>query len=204
MNTFLPLLLCLLLSPCHGKHTSEAPPCPEPLDIYPCVCDADTLTINCSNVTDEDQLRQVFTAPFPTAALHEFLMDGNKGVRVLENGVFGDVSFRVLTVMHSVLEAVRDEALVSSYPTLTHVILASSPLAVFPFHALQRFTALEMVIMVQCDVHSLPSLSSASLQELYLYSNPISSLSLDVFALLSAVRTIDLSDNQLTEITQGK
>ncbi|XP_045106565.1 uncharacterized protein LOC123501667 [Portunus trituberculatus] len=116
MNTSVPLLLCLLLSTTHGEKekdplqtslTIKEPSCPEPLDILPCVCDVAHMRLDCSNVEDEAQLRQVFTAYFPSTAFSEFFMSNNMGVRVLEDGVFGKVSFHTIMVLNSALEIVR-------------------------------------------------------------------------------------------------
>ncbi|XP_063887947.1 oplophorus-luciferin 2-monooxygenase non-catalytic subunit-like [Scylla paramamosain] len=218
MNGSIPLLLCLLLSTSRGEEEkdtlqtsrtsltlkSQEMSCPEAADILPCVCKhEEALSLECSGVEDEAQLRQVFRAYFPTTAFYEFYMDGNKGVRVLEDGVFGSVSFQVLQVLNSALETVRDDALTPSLRTLTHINVADSPLAVFPFHRLQEFTLLGSMSLMNCDVHSLPPLSSASLKLLYLNANSISHLTPDVFSLLTAVQNIDLTENHLTDIEAG-
>ncbi len=71
--------------------------------------------MNCSNVQDEEQLRNVFSAFFPNTEFVTLNMYENHGVKVLEDGVFRNVSFRDLEMLTCDLETVETPSL-PAYP----------------------------------------------------------------------------------------
>ena len=159
--------------------------------------------MDCSRVRNEEQLRKAFSAVFPTTDLNEFTLKENYDIKVLENGVFGNVSFRRLDINHCVLETVEKDALTSSLSTLRDIDIHHCHLNTFPFEKLAEFSSLESLSIHNNKIHTLPPLSSSSLVYLTLNRNLIEHLSPDVFKLLPAVKAIYLWGNQLTEIPKG-
>ncbi len=179
--------------------------CPDPRDIDPCVCsnNGGNLTMDCSDVQDENELWHIFGAYFPTTAFYELNIGHNEGLKVLENGVFHDVSFQVIDIGNSAMQNVESESLRSSLSTLTDIFITYCQLATFPFERLLEFTSLTELSLYGNNIPSIPPLSSSTLKHLDLGYNPFSSLPPDVFKGLPAIQTIYLNDCQLTEIPPG-
>lgn len=146
----------------------------------------------------------VFSAFFPSTNFNTFRMNFNDDVKVLEDGVFGAVSFESLSIQYSALETIGNYSLASSRSTLRSIQIIGCQVAAFPFERLSEFTSLERLRLDSNNISSLPRLHSSSIEYLDLSENPISHLSTDVFTGLQIIGEIDLSKNHLREIKPGK
>lgn len=183
----------------------DALPCPYFLDIDPCVCSNTSVSLNmdCSNVLDEYQLVAAFTAYFPAKTFDDFTIKDNPWLTRLPNYVFGDVTFTGITIARGALETVEESALIDTASTLQRLMLYENNLSEFPFHTLSSFTSLEVISMAYNNLQQLPALSSASLQRLYINSNPLGQVAVDTFANTPLLTTIYLQETGLTEIASG-
>ncbi|CAL4237694.1 unnamed protein product [Meganyctiphanes norvegica] len=121
-------------------------PCPNAEDIAPCVCTYDsedtTMSLNCSAVESEDQLRQIFKSYFPFKNYRSFYIKNNNNIKVLESGVFNGISFERIDITYSNLEVIELHALDCCYETASEINVEVNRITSFPFHELSIFSKL--------------------------------------------------------------
>ncbi|CAL4124438.1 unnamed protein product [Meganyctiphanes norvegica] len=215
----------------NNPETIKSPPrdtlCPASEDISPCVCigEYSPLSMDCSNVTTEYQLRRIFTSHFPVTHFYMF-NTFESPLTVLESGVFGEVTFTHFKMEYGSLIQVENGALDNMYDTLEELWLVENHIEVFPFEAIESFTKLKILSIQNNWEHMsvLPVMVSGSLIELYLgkltlgavpvdafqglpmieriylYSDKIPSIESGTFSHLTHLRVLDLSGNLLTHI----
>lgn len=202
----LALLFALFaLRSCEGAANSalRALPCPDPEDIYPCVCTVDPekhMTMDCSHVASEDELARVFSSNLPFTKFHLLMINGNQNLRVLREGDLGPASFEIIRIMFSVLEEVQDGALAGSYTTADAIVLIDNPLSVWPFHELPLFTSLSLLELYGGALIAIPALRSGSLQKILLGYNQIDGIAADCFHGLENILHIDVHGNNVETI----
>lgn len=180
--------------------------CPEPQDIFPCICSNTSLSsmkMDCSEVLNEDVLMQVFSAFFPVTEFNELVIADNDYLSILPNGVFGDVSFRIVSIHGGVLEVIEEAALSSSFSTAERLMFYRNTISSFPFHVLSSFTNLKTLSLADNSLQELPDLSSATLEHLYLDNNPLGQVAATTFANTPALSVIYLQETGLREIVPG-
>ncbi|CAL4066957.1 unnamed protein product [Meganyctiphanes norvegica] len=122
------------------------PTCPDAEDIAPCVCTYVSgykhLYLECSAVENEEQLKQIFEADFPTKNFKEFRIEQNNNLKVLEAGVFNGISFDMLYIMYNKLEVIELQALDSCYETTIELHLYGNNITSFPFDEVSQFSKL--------------------------------------------------------------
>ncbi|CAL4232925.1 unnamed protein product [Meganyctiphanes norvegica] len=120
--------------------------CPDAANIAPCVCTYDwwdnIMDINCSAVESEEQLKQIFKADFPFKNFKKFTFHNNTNMKVLEAGVFNNISFEIIDIKLNSLEVIELEALDSCYERATNIDLRRNRITSFPFDELSHFSKL--------------------------------------------------------------
>lgn len=180
--------------------------CPEPQDILPCICTNASLSsmkMDCSNVLDEFELMNVFSAFFPVTEFNELVIANNDDLITLPNGVFKNVSFRIISIHGGALEVIEEAALTSSFTTAQNLMLYQNEISTFPFHILSSFTDLKTLTLADNNLQELPDLSSATLEHLYLDNNPLKQVAATTFANTPALSVIYLQETGLREIVPG-
>ncbi|ROT75235.1 Oplophorus-luciferin 2-monooxygenase non-catalytic subunit [Penaeus vannamei] len=135
------LFALVVLRSCEGAANNAlgALPCPDPEDIYPCVCTVGTenhMTMDCSHVASEDELARVFSSNLPFTKFHRLMIEGNQKLRILREGDLGPVSFAIIKITSGFLEEVQGGALAGSHTTADTIDLSGNPLSVWPFYEL--------------------------------------------------------------------
>lgn len=180
--------------------------CPEPQDILPCICTNASLSsmkMDCSEILDEYELMNVFSAFFPVTEFNELVIANNDYLITLPNGVFNDVSFRTISIHGGVLEVIEEAALTSSFTTAQYLMFHQNKISDFPFHVLSSFTDLKSLSLADNNLQELPDLSSATLEHLYLDNNPLEQVAATTFANTPVLSVIYLQETRLQEIVPG-
>nr|XP_045620685.1 oplophorus-luciferin 2-monooxygenase non-catalytic subunit-like [Procambarus clarkii] len=189
----------------HGRAPRQAE-CPVAEDISPCICtsyDDEFLDIDCSLVEDETQLQQVFQADFPSTVFRSFTMDNNQNVLMLEDGVFGSVTFKNLFIDHGVLEGMTEAALIGSSDTVNIISLRNNRIYNLPFGTMDSYTVMESLDLSENLLGELPALSSHSLKVLNIHSNSLGVLPVDTLHGLSNLTRFIAYNIALTDIIPG-
>ncbi|TOF86680.1 hypothetical protein CGJ15_25140, partial [Vibrio parahaemolyticus] len=175
-------------------------------DISPCICsfyNHEYLDIDCSLVEDEDQLRQAFLADFPSTTFRSFNMENNQKVRILEDGVFSDVTFINVFIIQGVLEEMGEATLIGSAGTLVTVSLTKNRISNLPYGTMNSYTAMEYLDLSENLLGELPPLSSPSIKVLNIHGNSLGNLPVDTLHGLTNLTQFIANNIELTEITPG-
>lgn len=206
-------LLALALCPCQGAaHTAKEGalrllPCPDPEDIYPCVCTVDSLhnmDMDCSLVESEDQLARIFSSNIPIPKFRRLVIMNNQHLKVLRRDDLGESSFETIFIQGGVLEEVQDEALSNSYTSATYIDLQDNRVSEFPFNELPLFTSLHTLKLNMNWLPVFPALQSDVLQQIGLDKNSFQKIPVDGFTSLTKIESISVSDNHIGTIVRGK
>ncbi|XP_063614449.1 oplophorus-luciferin 2-monooxygenase non-catalytic subunit-like [Penaeus indicus] len=190
---------------CEGAANNglRALPCPDPEDIFPCVCTTGSenhMTMDCSDVASEDELARVFSSSLPFTKFFLLKIEGNQNLRVLREGDLGPASFSIININGGILEEVQYGALAGSYATAEVIDLSRNALSALPFHELPLFTSLSTVEVNGNLISAIPVLQSASLTGLDLRGNLINEFPVDCFKELINVMNIFASGNNIETI----
>ncbi|CAL4060958.1 unnamed protein product, partial [Meganyctiphanes norvegica] len=211
--------------------------CPDPDDIFPCVCSQhhepdhnSTIDLDCSLIEDVDQLAKVFMADFPKKTFREFTVYNNSAINVLPSGIFHDVTFTSIGIMWGSLEMVEFGSFAGFEGFLEEMIFYQNNLQSiesFPFSELISFVMLNKLDLHGNHFKAMPEMENPALTYLDLRYNPIGwipassfmnlpslkhiylgetnmeEVKLGTFESLSQLRTIDLTNNKLSNITYG-
>lgn len=183
-------------------------PCPSAVDIDPCVCESDeyfNLLIDCSEVIDEMELFRVFEASFPFYDIMELTiiqdpLDPYHNIRVLQERVFGRITFERIRITGTKIAEVHEEALVKSHDYLTYLNLANNQLKSFPFETLVSYSKLDTLLIDNNNFTYLYSIESASLHTLSVSGNHNLLFDLDVFTKAPALTAIYMANIDLDEL----
>lgn len=182
-------------------------PCPEPADIFPCVCTVGTenrMVMNCSAVESEDQLARVFSSNIPFTKFYKLEIEGNQNLKVLRKGDLGPVSFQSIHIEKGVLEEVQYEAFAQSYATAESIDLTLNNVSAFPFEELPLFTSLVNLLLTDNSIPIIPMLQSDSLNYINLVRNLFSEIPVGSFKGLKNISLINLFGNDIDAVLSGK
>ncbi|XP_063594066.1 oplophorus-luciferin 2-monooxygenase non-catalytic subunit-like [Penaeus indicus] len=182
--------------------------CPPSEDFWPCQCDPCSKVINCSAVTNLNQLQELFhTVSFPIKNYTTFMMiqyefPSVKNQTLLTDNLFGGVSFINIVIENTLVESIAANAFAGSEGTLEEISLQYNiHLRHFPFEEMVHFTNLKTLRIAGSSLSSIPVLSRVpQLQNLYLNENKITNISPMAFADLPALEVLDIGLNQLETI----
>lgn len=164
------------------RGSSSEYPCPEAAAIAPCVCGVEEdggVSLDCSDVTSNQQLVSVFEEDIPVKGMASFTIRSNEHVTQLGD-TFNGVTFRSIT-----LDGLPNLRFVSQYflhgceDTLEELTLYYVPLmgtASFPFLTLDHYSRLTEIHMTHANLTQVPEITSASLEYLSIHDNPIRSV----------------------------
>ncbi|CAL4172708.1 unnamed protein product [Meganyctiphanes norvegica] len=209
MNNYFVLVNLFIL--CSNFYLSLGSPkktCPDKGDISPCLClydeKQDTLTMDCSAVTSEDELERVFTADFPSKHFEMFFMEMNNYVKVLRNNVFNQVTFVKYWVYYGVLESIEDEALEGNDEDyVTDLEFHDNNIQVFNFQSLDNFGSLRYIGFNHNSLTTWQPMESPDLKILELGFNPFGDLPANALQNLPALEWIHLEKCGLTYLNGG-
>ncbi|XP_050731153.1 oplophorus-luciferin 2-monooxygenase non-catalytic subunit-like [Eriocheir sinensis] len=154
-------------------------PCPNALDISPCVCTQVDLKLNldCSRVSDDAQLAEVFQANFPFnnfSMLTIFANPEEPRINILDLGldIFQDVTFANIYISHTNLEYIYPTAFDKSAPRLETLIVTDSFLVLFPFDLVDYAPHLTDLRVFKNSLIHMSEMSSDTLTHLDVAYNP--------------------------------
>lgn len=208
------VLLLLLVSWCGAEGhavnvTRKEPrelPCPESLDILPCVCTVNpdySMDMDCSTVESEQQLSQIFNQHFDFVNFHMLTIEFNYNLNVLREGALGECTFEEIEMHYTSLATVESGALAKSFATARRLTFYSSYISYFPFEEIQSFEHLQQLDLSYNNIFGFPYVRSPTLEYLYLSGNPITDLPTTAFSGTTSLRAIGLGSAQLTRIFPG-
>ncbi|CAG0898476.1 unnamed protein product, partial [Darwinula stevensoni] len=176
--------------------------CP-PEDIWPCTCVRDSYTqinVYCKNASSGEEIASALKkASWPFMPLWAFYLHGNKAVKELPEGVFGNISFQHIHMDDTGLERIHPSAILSSKNHLERLVVWNSPsFTEFPFHVLPVLRRLKDLLLFRCSLTSVPAVKNPSLIELTFQFNRISRIEEHGWD-TPYLRKFIISDNILTE-----
>ncbi|CAL4165720.1 unnamed protein product [Meganyctiphanes norvegica] len=192
-----------------GRHQQEyygyEPLCPDAEDIFPCVCtyhsEDNAMDLHCFYVESEEQLKQIFKANFPFKNFREIAIHDSNNIKVLEAGVFNDISFEIIYLPFNSLEVVELHALDSCYETATVISLENNAITSFPFDELSQFSHLNIFNIGYNSMSMIPADAFHGLTALeYLFMSGNYANIIGTFQDLPNLRSIHLYSNDLTTI----
>ncbi|CAL4162032.1 unnamed protein product, partial [Meganyctiphanes norvegica] len=167
--------------------------CPRQDDIAPCECENNGgyLFLDCSQVADEEELARVFKAEFPTATINELHLIDNRGIKILENGIFGNISFGAVMIIGGVLETIEGEAFQNSQQTLAWMRIYY----VFSLSSFQLDGTFEHMILFEMESTNLTDflmLNCPKMEKLRLVNNGFI-VPQDPFTHMPLLKTVEVS-----------
>lgn len=184
---------------------ARALPCPDEVDILPCVCTVQTdfMDMDCSAVTSSNQLALVFSAEFPFLNFNNLFIINNTRITSLRIGDLGQATFQRISITGGSLETVVEGALQNSYNTLLVLDLSENVLVDFPFDELSSFMYLDELDFEDNRLGSFPHIYSSSLRILQMGYNPLGTVSSTALKDLSNLEDISLISAELTSLDPG-
>lgn len=173
------LVALLALAAASPQRSTNAWPCPEPEDIFPCVCSESELHINldCSDVSDDEELRQVFEADFPFTRFRNFTIEGSGPeervpITELDKSTFNDISFTNIYITYTNLSVIAADTFDNSLSILESVTVTDSFLTLFPFDMLIDCPRLTELRVSNNNITHMSNIHSDSLTYLQVSNNP--------------------------------
>ena len=159
-----------------------APTCPEASSIAPCVCSVDAesrLYMDCSSITSNDELRNVYLNDFPNTEFYEFKLYDNNNITELGTYVFGNVTFERILIENTKIDSVSEYSLSMNRSRLRHMYINEGFLTEnsFPFSSLDTFSNIHALLFYdQHHMTLVPPLTSSSLASICFSSCSIASI----------------------------
>ncbi|XP_063585835.1 toll-like receptor 7 [Penaeus indicus] len=183
--------------------------CPEDADVYPCKCTVDDTTaeidMDCSGVISEAELRRVFEADFLFPDLNKLVIQGATNdpvpLKTLEEGTFGLVSFKHVTISNTDLNSVALLAFANSFPTIETMDFSNNHLEFFPFEFLADCKKLTTLYVQNNELVHVSLLHSESLLFFDASGNSELKYEDEVFQNAPMLQDINLSNTNLGHIT---
>lgn len=225
-------VLLLLLGAGAALASPKAFPCPETLAIYPCTCSVGSSgepDMDCSGVLSNAELQSAFQASFPYKLFDNLIIQpaiGNPGLTDIKSYVFGEVSFKHVTISNTYIRTIEEEAFTPSHDTLIKLDVSNNEIGTFPYETMGLYIHLRILNLSNNRLSSLPNLESPSLlsldlsqnvgltltedtfvglvelEALYLSQMGIASPPPNLFSTLTFIKILDLSDNDLTGLLE--
>ena len=157
-------------------------PCPEADDIMPCVCTVDSsnrLSLDCSNITSNTELNNIFTKDFPVSEFYEFKIDSNEYITELGPNVYQNVTFERINIWETNIHSISENALATSAARLNYIYINRGLLneTSFPFHRLADYVVLDNLYLdVQREMTAVPIMSSDSVTGISFYASSIATI----------------------------
>ncbi|CAL4256050.1 unnamed protein product, partial [Meganyctiphanes norvegica] len=192
------------------KYTEHTPRdeirCPNALDILPCVCVSNSdpaLFMDCSLVSDTEELINVFQATFPYSEFEVLHIMYNFSLTTLPTGVFGNVTFSTVLMNHGNLQTVEEGVFRSSLPRLKHFTLSYNLITTVPHDLLSKSDELVNLYLNNNKIVHLPIIESQSLQYVDFSANPISELKVNSFDQMPNLKDVLMVDTSISELPVG-
>ena len=166
--------------------SSSAFPCPEAADISPCICVASAarttvevnLELDCSAVTSEQELADVFKQSFPVTEFNKFSINWNWNITKLED-IFNNVTFQEIY-----LDTLPNLVVITDYflENIKHVVkrieIRGTKLTeeTFPILLLERYTELTYLYLDNNKFRKIPQIESQYLTSVGFPHNPVDHL----------------------------
>ncbi|CAL4249578.1 unnamed protein product, partial [Meganyctiphanes norvegica] len=152
--------------------------CPAIKDIYPCKCkydlEEDALDLDCSNITNEEDLFRIFYNEFHYTTFRRFEIYNNINLTRIPEGVFDQVTFEEIHIIASSITTLEPNAFINSASTLNILNLNTNSISYFPFEILGFYESLEELILYNNFISKIPTIRIPLLRILDLDSNAIS------------------------------
>ncbi|XP_071546868.1 oplophorus-luciferin 2-monooxygenase non-catalytic subunit-like [Panulirus ornatus] len=181
-------------------------PCPSDASIHPCTCVADdqlNVDVDCSAVTGEDELREIFQNNFPSTHCRRLTIYENQNLGTLREGDLGTATFQEIWITEGALTTVQPNALSESFSTAKYLVFNYNSISEFPFSQLSSFTNLLSLDLRHNNLKGFPGLNSTTLQSLYFTKNPLGHLPVDAFVNTPALSDIQLSQTGIHDLESG-
>lgn len=200
-------VLCQTVSNSSLSQEPRERPCADASLILPCVCVVNSdsrMEMDCSSVSSEAELAQVFQVNLPFKNFYSLTISDNSNLRELRNGVFGEANFEIFYINYNyVLNIIEAGVFSESYTTARDIEMNYNQITYFPFHDLVSFQNLFGLNLGSNSISIFTSFASASLSFLNLANNYLTELPPTMFTASPNLAIIYLNGNQLQDIPSG-
>jgi len=188
------------------RHIRQGPPCPLEWNISPCTCrgPAGVPTIDCSAVSDEDDLVRIFQSAPLSMNMRGIDIHGS-ALRSIPGGAFENHTLHLFLLNDNFFESISPDAFKGSEGTIDLIRLSNNSLTSFPYDVLKSLTEIRALVLASNKINEIPAnaFPESSLEMLDLSDNFISSIGASAFSRLENLVKLDLSDNKLTVFPAG-
>ncbi|XP_042216497.1 oplophorus-luciferin 2-monooxygenase non-catalytic subunit-like [Homarus americanus] len=181
-------------------------PCPEAESISPCLCTSDgsyTMYMDCSAVESEKQLASIMSQKFPFPGFYSLVIKNNDNLKVLRSGALGVNTFQEFHITDGALQEVEVGALSGSYSTTTILDFNNNYITSFPWERISSFISLETLSARSNFIALFPTLVSNSLAYLDLSNNPMGSMPVTAFINTPALKEIYIREIGIYNLPSG-
>ncbi|XP_071524584.1 oplophorus-luciferin 2-monooxygenase non-catalytic subunit-like [Panulirus ornatus] len=154
-------------------------PCPEPDDIRPCVCVERNahIDLDCSGVTDDDELQNSLQAYFPFHRFRNFTIKGNGPdelvpVTKLDKSMLGVLSFMMVEIVYTNITDIAADTFENSLSRLESLTITDNFISLFPFDMLIDCPHLSKLFLENNNIIHMSNIYSDSLNSLQVSYNP--------------------------------
>ena len=183
--------------------------CPDAAKIAPCQCYAFSnydITMDCSQVTHEDELIQAFQADFPYTQMKLLKIKRNQELREITSNFLGLTTFQEIYFHHCELSVIASAFFDNLKNSLTDLRIYDCKLtdSGFDLTVINDLVNINNVELHDNELKTLPVLSSSTLFQLHLANNSISYIADNAFTQATALFYLFLYGNDIQNIPNGK
>lgn len=185
--------------------------CPEPQIISPCRCYdygiGYGLGMDCSDVSSDEELQEVFQSAFPNNTFYELVIRGVVGkpvpIGVLNKNTFGECSFETISIQHTTLHTIQLETFYKSYDTLESYSITNSFVYFLDFEELQQFKKLKSLDLANNNMPALPAIKSSTLKSLTYSGNNVDQLNEEKFVDIPSLTLLKLQNCSISAVPKN-
>ncbi|CAL4131419.1 unnamed protein product, partial [Meganyctiphanes norvegica] len=210
------LLTLLFAQPIYGFESLSAHdvahfrtlPCPNPEDIAPCICtytaDKGTMDIDCMDISDEEELYQVFHSLIPIPTFGRLNLPADR-LTTLTDQVFDAATFKEVNIACSndcepTLTTVDPNTFIKSASTLLSLSMSPTNISDFPFDTIQEYVNIVAIYLNDSPLSIFPTIHSETLRVLFLCNDTFREIPPHVLDGLPNLKDLQLQRNSIDSL----
>ncbi|CAL4247338.1 unnamed protein product, partial [Meganyctiphanes norvegica] len=189
-------------------------PCPNPEDIAPCACFYfnEGMHMNCTHISDDEELHQVFHSLIPFPAFRSLSLPTER-LTTLSETVFGEVTFENVEIhcqsgIHNkdcdeTLTTIDPNTFMKSVSTLRSLEIYISNISEFPFDTIGEYLNIDTFRLTNSPLATFPTINSETLKELYLINNTFREIPAHVLDGVPKLTHLQLQHNNIDSLAKA-
>ncbi|CAL4065555.1 unnamed protein product [Meganyctiphanes norvegica] len=212
----IPLLTVLFAQPIYGFESLGAHdvphfrtlPCPNPEDIAPCICtytaDKGVMDMDCMNISDEEELYQVFHSLIPIPTFGKLSLPSDRLTTLTDEvfrvATFEDVIINCSNDCEPTLTTVGPNTFIKSVSTLMSLTMYPTNISEFPFDTIQEYVNINAFILNDSPLSIFPTISSETLLTLVLINDTFREIPAHILDELPNLKQLELGWNSIDSL----